>query len=279
MELWIVLRRKPLYHVINIIVPAAILSVCQLGTFWISHKDSRKVEMTATNLVAFSVFLLTVGDQLPNASSSIPLIFYYLDLQMLAIGISCLLQSFNTHLANKARSIKIVSISTKSNFYIDDEIHRRHDILVGESVPTWLQWLKYIADVLTLKSLTTKIVNTNRHVEFWVPDKVWSRQDSFETCYFSLYRLQPTRKIGVPKQLKNANNYEISKSRRKLLKKRVVFIKQWLSVATSFRRLLFFVYLVFIVTVPIGFFWLLPTRHPGHIRRPKAYNYLSNNSL
>ena len=273
MELSIVLRRKPLYHIINVFIPSVILSICQLGTFWISIESSSKVEMSMVNLVAYFVFYVSIGEQLPNSSDELPLIIYYLDAQMVAIALTCLAQSLNTFLSTKATSQRTLTQNKVESIFMSDHIDQQNLILRINPVPKWLRRLKFLADTLTMTKSKPKIMKDKKiqMKEIWLLDNVWSTKANFETHFVCTFSSD-----GVWKNksnLRDPHSHEIKVQKRQFQRRRSQNRHEWYSVAMSIRRLVFSFYVIFIIVAPVLFFYVLPPRHPGLINRPDSYFY------
>ena len=71
---WVVIRRKPLYYVFNLIMPSIFLTATTLLTFVLPVESGEKVSLGVTVLLALTVFLLLVAETMPTTSESIPLI-------------------------------------------------------------------------------------------------------------------------------------------------------------------------------------------------------------
>ena len=68
------MKRKSLYYIINLIVPAIMLSMLTLLVLRLPPESGEKVSMGVTLLLAFSVYLLIVSDNVPNSSDGVPVI-------------------------------------------------------------------------------------------------------------------------------------------------------------------------------------------------------------
>lgn len=76
----LVIRRKPLYYVVNLVLPTLIISlIASVGLFANPRNSGKedKVNLGITTLLALSILLLTVSDQIPKGSSSVPLLGMY----------------------------------------------------------------------------------------------------------------------------------------------------------------------------------------------------------
>lgn len=76
----ITIRRKSLYHLVNLIVPTVIVNLLATVGFFVTRNGQPtgtvedKVNLGVTTLLAFSILLLTVSDQIPKGSTCVPLI-------------------------------------------------------------------------------------------------------------------------------------------------------------------------------------------------------------
>uniref|UniRef100_A0A915BC90 Uncharacterized protein n=1 Tax=Parascaris univalens TaxID=6257 RepID=A0A915BC90_PARUN len=88
----LVIRRKPLYYVVNLIIPTSIITIVSITGFFTpaSTSDDRteKIDLGITTLLAMSILMLMVSDQMPTTSEFIPLIawFYLSIIIIVSIG-------------------------------------------------------------------------------------------------------------------------------------------------------------------------------------------------
>ncbi|XP_048733396.1 neuronal acetylcholine receptor subunit alpha-10-like isoform X2 [Ostrea edulis] len=75
---WIHLKRRTLYYAYNVIIPCVMLSVLTMLGFWIRPESGEKVSLGLTVLLAFSVFMLLIAENMPATSNFVPLIGIYL---------------------------------------------------------------------------------------------------------------------------------------------------------------------------------------------------------
>ena len=72
------IRRKPLFYIFNLIVPTSIITIVAIVGFFTpaSTADERteKFNLGITTLLAMSILLLMVADQMPTTSEFVPLI-------------------------------------------------------------------------------------------------------------------------------------------------------------------------------------------------------------
>lgn len=72
--LYICLKRRILYYVLNILFPCICLNVLSLLTFFVPPAAGEKVSLGITVLLSYSVFMLLVANTMPPTSDFIPLI-------------------------------------------------------------------------------------------------------------------------------------------------------------------------------------------------------------
>lgn len=70
----IVMRRRTLYYVSNVVLPCMMMSALTLLVFRLPPDAGEKIALGFTVLLAFSVFMLTVAEKMPETSTSVPLI-------------------------------------------------------------------------------------------------------------------------------------------------------------------------------------------------------------
>ena len=75
-ELWFSLhfKRKPLYMIVNIVLPCCVLTFLSLFMFCLPCDSGEKVALGVTIVLSFSVFLLLIQQSMPETSDYVPLI-------------------------------------------------------------------------------------------------------------------------------------------------------------------------------------------------------------
>lgn len=68
------IRRRVLYYFLNVIIPCMLLSSLSLTGFLLPPDAGEKVTLGLTVLLAFSVFMLLVAENMPPTSEYVPLI-------------------------------------------------------------------------------------------------------------------------------------------------------------------------------------------------------------
>ncbi|VDI71991.1 Hypothetical predicted protein [Mytilus galloprovincialis] len=78
----IVIKRKPLYMIMNIILPIILLTLLDIFTFKIPADTGERLGYTITVWLSFAVFLTIVSDSLPQTSESVPIVSVYIIIQL-----------------------------------------------------------------------------------------------------------------------------------------------------------------------------------------------------
>ncbi|XP_075537182.1 neuronal acetylcholine receptor subunit alpha-10-like [Dermacentor variabilis] len=84
----LVIRRKTLYYMYNVVMPCIMMSVLTLLVFCLPPDSGEKIALGVTVLLAFSVFMLAIAEKMPETSESIPLLGIYLTAVMAITSIS-----------------------------------------------------------------------------------------------------------------------------------------------------------------------------------------------
>uniref|UniRef100_A0A914C3U8 Uncharacterized protein n=1 Tax=Acrobeloides nanus TaxID=290746 RepID=A0A914C3U8_9BILA len=94
LEASLVIRRKPLFYIFNLIIPTSIITfVAILGFFTPASTGDERVEkfnLGITTLLAMSILLLMVADQMPTTSEFVPLIAWYFLAIMILIAVGAI---------------------------------------------------------------------------------------------------------------------------------------------------------------------------------------------
>ncbi|KAK7491760.1 hypothetical protein BaRGS_00017016 [Batillaria attramentaria] len=102
------LRRRTLYYTYNVIIPCVMLSTLTLLVFWMSPESGEKVTLGLTVLLAFSVFMLLIAENMPATSSYVPLIGIYLTSVMGLTSLSVILAVVVSNISVRGRKDKVM---------------------------------------------------------------------------------------------------------------------------------------------------------------------------
>ena len=70
----IIIERRPLFYLYNLVLPCLFMLIIPVMGFYLPVESGEKVSLGVTVLLALTVFLLLVAENLPPQSESIPLI-------------------------------------------------------------------------------------------------------------------------------------------------------------------------------------------------------------
>lgn len=70
----VVIRRRPLFYVVNLLLPSIFLMVMDIVGFYLPPDSGERVSFKITLLLGYSVFLIIVSDTLPATAIGTPLI-------------------------------------------------------------------------------------------------------------------------------------------------------------------------------------------------------------
>ncbi|XP_071656274.1 acetylcholine receptor subunit beta isoform X2 [Patagioenas fasciata] len=75
---YLVLRRKPLFYIVNVLVPCVLLTLLAVSVFYLPPDAGEKMTLSLFALLTLTVFLLLTADKVPATSLALPLLGRYL---------------------------------------------------------------------------------------------------------------------------------------------------------------------------------------------------------
>ena len=70
----IVIKRRPLFYIFNLVMPCVLITLVALLGFYMPPESGEKVSMGITTLLSVTVFLMIVAESMPPTSDIVPLI-------------------------------------------------------------------------------------------------------------------------------------------------------------------------------------------------------------
>ncbi|XP_032976540.1 5-hydroxytryptamine receptor 3A isoform X2 [Rhinolophus ferrumequinum] len=88
MKFYVVIRRRPLFYAVSLLLPSIFLMVMDIVGFYLPPDSGERVSFKITLLLGYSVFLIIVSDTLPATAIGTPLIGVYFVVCMALLVIS-----------------------------------------------------------------------------------------------------------------------------------------------------------------------------------------------
>ncbi|MGH0189060.1 UNVERIFIED_CONTAM: hypothetical protein FKN15_034089 [Acipenser sinensis] len=240
MKFSVVIRRRPLFYTVSLLLPSIFLMVMDIVGFFLPPDSGERVSFKITLLLGYSVFLIIVSDTLPATAIGTPLIGVYFVVCMALLVISL------------TETILIVRL-----------VHKQD---LQPHVP---EWVKY----LVLERATVLFCIRNKHkfgplhpkevdVTQYKENNINSDKLNFHCCENPKHREKP---MGMALPLRentlvvDSILHEISFIRQYLEKRDEYrdIAKEWLQVGYVLDVLLFRVYLVAVLaySITLGTLW------------------------
>lgn len=101
------LKRKPQYVIVNVILPIMFLCLLNVLVFILPAASGERVSYAITVLLSIAVFMTIVSDTLPRSSEPLPLIAYFLMIDLIISALISVCTIFNLRLYHKNDNIPI----------------------------------------------------------------------------------------------------------------------------------------------------------------------------
>ena len=130
------LERKSQYVIVNIVLPILFMCILNVLVFILPAESGERVSYSITVLLAIAVFMTIISDTLPRKSEPLPLISYFLLIDLIISALTSLLTMLNLRIYHKDESedvprllsdmYRLLACSCRRNKNIENGMHHRY---------------------------------------------------------------------------------------------------------------------------------------------------------
>ncbi|CAH1790864.1 unnamed protein product [Owenia fusiformis] len=101
----IIIRRRPLYYIFNLILPCIFIVAIAPFAFFLPPASGERISLVITLLLALTVFLLLVAEVMPPQSEVVPLIGQYFGVAIGLLAMSAIVSVFTVHFQHRGSRV------------------------------------------------------------------------------------------------------------------------------------------------------------------------------
>ncbi|XP_035378985.1 5-hydroxytryptamine receptor 3A-like [Electrophorus electricus] len=218
---WVVIKRRPILYVVNLLIPSAFLMIIDILSFYLPPHSVDRASFKMTLILGYTVFLLIMNDLLPSTANGTPIIGIY----------------FSVCLA-------LMVISLLETVIITNVLH--HNSRKYREVPHWVQVivLRYIACIICYRWLDDPSDGTmtkeDRSVPWTIPTSNTTSNQHPAIC------TSGSSGLTVPELTEICHDLKAMRAHLTLLQRETELQDQWCHVGYILDLLLFRIYLLLI---------------------------------
>lgn len=252
------IRRRILYYMYNVVFPCIMMSALTLLVFCLPPDSGEKIALGITVLLAFSVFMLAVAENLPETSEFVPLISIYLTIVMSLTSVSVIMTVLVLNLHHRGPSKHGVPLWMRKVF-----LEKLSHFFCVSNEPSYSHcysedgyFIRNVSLKLTLENIAQELQNEIQ-MDNKIPDTVTvvechgTRIAERSECIHNTHQNENNLKHPDRTSWSHARtNEEILKALRRIIEKHeredkdYEMMQEWRRVAQVVDRILFWIFLL-----------------------------------
>lgn len=112
----IVIRRKMLFYLVNLILPVALMTFMTVSVFYLPSDSNEKVTLSISILTSLIVFFLLMLEIIPASSLAVPLFGKYLLFTLVLVSLSACVSVYVLNIHHRSPSVHAMSPTIKAIF-------------------------------------------------------------------------------------------------------------------------------------------------------------------